>query len=72
METIKKIFLLTFRRETHIEIDVTKQLFITHKDSVTSKGGTSSEISPCDQEESETRMMVHIVQLLRMAAERYF
>ncbi len=37
-----------------MEIDETKQLYITHKDSVISKGGTLSEIVPCDHEESDT------------------
>ena len=57
---------------SHIEIDVTKQLFITHKDSVLSKGGTSSEIAPCNHEESDTRMMVHIVHAVKNGCRTVF
>ena len=48
-----------------MEIDETKQRYITHKDSVISKGGALSEIAPCDHEESDTRMMVHIVHAVK-------
>ena len=57
---------------THMNIPETKQLHITYRDSVISKGGNSAELAPCDHEESDTRVMLHISNAVRNGSRSIF
>ena len=57
---------------TNMDVPETKQLHITYKDSVLSKGGDPTELAPCDHEESDTRVMLHISHAVRGGSRSLF
>ena len=55
-----------------MEVPASKQLNITYKDSVITRGGSLSDLAPCDHEESDTRMLFHIFHAVKSGCKSLF
>ena len=55
-----------------MEVPSSKELNITHRDSVVTKGNILSDLAPCDHEESDTRMMFHLFHAVKSGCKTIF
>ena len=65
IENLKKLFSFLSKKVTEQPIDENKTVYITNNDLVHRVGdGNSSSMPPCNHEEADTRVLVHLFHAL--------